>query len=263
MKKLVFLFIIASFTAVSSQNQKLTALKIDSIRFVSDDFLGYDSFGFYYTIKSNVFSKINSRDTLEYKNVSLGRIAKTDLQNPLKMILFYENFNSVVLLDNKLNEIQNINFSEKSNSIMATAVGLACQNQLWVYNSINQQLGLYDYLKNDYKTITVPFTDPIKYYSSDFNHFQWIDFKNNWYSSDIYGKKTFKGLIPDFDHIEICSENQYIYSKSGDLILQDIEKDKKYDLNIPEKTFKKFYYKDQILSIFTSEGITNYKITTP
>ena len=86
MKKLVFLFIIASFTAVSSQNQKLTALKIDSIRFVSDDFLGYDSFGFYYTIKSNVFSKINSRDTLEYKNVSLGRIAKTDLQNPLKLI---------------------------------------------------------------------------------------------------------------------------------------------------------------------------------
>ena len=81
--------------------------------------------------------------------------------------------------------------------------------------------------------------------------------------SDIFGKITFKGLIPDFDLVEICSENQYIYSKSGTLILQDVEKDKKYEIKISEKTFVKFYYKDQILSIFTKEGITNYKIVTP
>jgi len=30
-----------------------------------------------------------------------------------------------------------------------------------------------------------------------------------------------------------------------------------------EKSFKNFYYKDQILSIFTNQGISNYKITIP
>jgi hypothetical protein len=38
------------------------------------------------------------------------KITKVDLQNPLKIVLFYESFNSALLLDNQLNEIQKINF---------------------------------------------------------------------------------------------------------------------------------------------------------
>ena len=263
MKNYIVVLFIAFFQIAHSQNQNLTAVRINTFAFDGDQFLGNDAFGFYYTIKNNIFSKISSREVLEYKNISLGKITKTDLRNPFKIVLFYENFNSVILLDNKLNEIQNINFSDNSSPIMAAAIGLSSQNQLWIFNSMNQQLGLYDYLKNEYKTITVPFTGSIKYYTSDFNYFHWIDAKNNWYTSDIFGKITFKGIVPDFDLIEICSENQYIYSKSGVLILKDIEKDKKYEIKIAEKTFVKFYYKDQILSIFTKEGITNYKIATP
>ncbi|TDE45376.1 hypothetical protein E0I26_05330 [Flavobacterium rhamnosiphilum] len=261
MKKLVLLLFIASFSVVSSQNQKLTSLKIDSIRFDGDAFLGYDSFGFYYSIKNNVFSKINTRDTLEYKNISLGKITKVDLQNPLKIVLFYENFNTVIILDNQLNETQKINFSESI--IPIVAIGIASQNQLWIYNSMNQQLGLYDYLNKEYKTISVPFTESIKNYSSDFNVFHWVDNKNNWYVCDIFGKIISKGIIPDFDSIAIINESQFIYSKDSVLILQDLEKGKKTEIEISEKTFKKFYYKDQILSIFTSAGITNYKITIP
>ena len=263
MKNFTLLLFIVFFQIADAQNQDLSVVKLNTLSFDGDQFLGYDTFGFYYTIKNDVFSKINSHETLEYKNVSLGKITKTDLRNPLKIVLFYENFNSIILLDNKLNEIRNINFSENNVPLIATAVGLSSQNQLWVYNSMNQQLGLYDYLKNEYKTITVPFTESIKYYTSDFNYFHWIDAKNNWYTSDIFGKITFKRVVSDFDLIEICSENQYIYSKSGTLILQDVEKDKKYEIKISEKTFTKFYYKDQILSIFTKEGITNYKIVTP
>ena len=129
---------------VISQNLKQNAVLMDSIRFDGDQFLGYDPFGFYYTIKNNVFSKINTRDTLEYKNISLGKITKVDLQNPLKIVLFYENFNTVILLDNQLNETQKINFSESTIPFVVSAVGIASQNQLWIYNSMNQQLGLYD-----------------------------------------------------------------------------------------------------------------------
>ena len=263
MKKLVLLLFIASFSTVSSQNQKLTPLKIDSIRFDGDAFLGYDSFGFYYTLKNNVFSKIGTQETLEYKNISLGRITKVDLQNPLKIVLFYENFNTVILLDNQLNETQKINFSENLIPIVASAIGIASQNQLWVYNSMNQQLGFFDYLNKEYKTVSVPFTESIKNYSSDFNVFHWVDNKNNWYVCDIFGKIKSKGIIPDFDSIVIINDNQFIYSKDAVLIFEDLENGKKTEIEISEKTFKKFYYKDQILSIFTLAGITNYKITIP
>ena len=177
MKKLITAFLFILSTIAFSQNQKLTAVKINSISLDADQFLGYDQFGFYYTIKNNVLSKTKDHQSLEYKNISLGKITKVDLQNPLKIVLFYENFNTVVLLDNQLNETQKINFSENTVPILVTATGITSQNQLWIYNSLNQQIGLYDYLKNDYKTISTSFPENIKYYQSDFNAFYWIDQK--------------------------------------------------------------------------------------
>lgn len=263
MKNLIIVFFFTLSSISFGQNQKLLAAKINYVTIDADQFLGYDQFGFYYTIKNNVFSKTKDGKSLEYKNISLGKITKVDLQNPLKIVLFYENFNTVILLDNQLNEIQKINFSENTIPIITTATGIASQNQLWVYNSLNQQIGLYDYLKNDYKTISTSFPESIKYYQSDFNAFYWIDEKNNWYSCDIFGKITKRGKISDFDSIEIINENRFIISKNSILTIKDIEKSQKFEIEILEKTFKKFCYKDQILSIFTSEGITNYKITIP
>jgi hypothetical protein len=80
-----------------------------------------------------------------------GRSAKS-----AKNRLIYESFNSALLLDNQLNEIQKINFSSNANPIVITATGIASQNQLWVYNSLNQQIGLFLY-KKEYKTISHPF----------------------------------------------------------------------------------------------------------
>jgi hypothetical protein len=62
-------------------------------------------FGFIIPLKTIFFLK-SARETFVYQNFSLGKITKVDLQNPLKIVLFYENFNTVVTLDNQLNEIQ-------------------------------------------------------------------------------------------------------------------------------------------------------------
>ena len=121
MKNLIILFFFTTISIAFGQNQKLIAVKINSINLDADQFLGYDQFGFYYTIKNNVLSKTKDIQSLEYKNISLGKITKVDLQNPLKIVLFYENFNTVVMLDNQLNEIQKINFSENTIPIMANS----------------------------------------------------------------------------------------------------------------------------------------------
>jgi hypothetical protein len=263
MKKLVFLTLFYCSAIGFCQNQKPTVTKLNTIAVDADDFLGYDSFGFYYTLKNDVFSKINGSERLDYKNISLGKITKVDLQNPLKLVLFYENFNTVITLDNQLNETQKINFSESPIPIVATAVGIASQNQIWVYNSMNQQIGLYDYLNQNYKTLATPLSENIIFYSTDFNLFQWIDATNNWYACDIFGKIKKIHSTPDFDCIALLYDTQYIYSKSGELYFVDVAKEQKTQLVISEKTFVKFHYKDQILSIFTTSGISNYKITIP
>jgi hypothetical protein len=266
MKELILLLFLSFSSLGFGQTKKMTVTPLQFTPLQADTFIGIDGLGFLYYIKNNIFCKQKDVTVWEYKNVSLGKITRVDLLNPLKIVLFYENFNTVVLLDNQLNENQKINFSENTIPIVATATGIASQNQLWIYNSLNQQIGLYNYLKKEYKTLSIPFSESIKYYQSNLNSFDWIDEKNIWYSIDAFGKTTTKGTISNLDSIVIINSSQFIYSKDNLLFFTNMgigNTKSDIEIEIQEKTFKNFYYKDQILSIFTAEGITNYKITTP
>lgn len=263
MKQFLLFFLFFTSLTAFSQEQKLLASRYETVDLVVDQFVGIDKFGFRYFIKNNVLFKQNDKTSLEYKNLSLGKIAKVDLQNPLKLLLFYEDFNTIVTLDNQLNETQRVNFSENTIPIIVSATGIASQNRFWIYNSLTQQLGLYDYLKNTLQPLASPFQEELNYYDSDFNYFQWIDEKGNWNTCDVFGKINTIGKVDAFEKIQFIGEKQALYSNEGQLYILDLKNAKKYTLENVEKSFESFYYKDQILSIFTSEGITNYKIIIP
>jgi len=263
MKKLIVLLFTACCFVCTAQESKLFAVKINTVTVDCDRFVGYDAFGFLYFIKDDVFHKVKDGISLEYKNQSLGKISRVDLQNPLKIVLFYENFNTLVALDNQLNETQKVSFSDNRDPIVAAAAGLASQNRFWIYNSLTQQIGLFDYLNNSFKAITPPFSENIKYYETDFNYFQWIDEKLNRYACDAFGKITSYGKTVAFNHIQLPSTDKVLFSNEGQLHLYDYKKDKKYTIENIDKSYQSFFCKDQILSIFTNQQITNYKIITP
>lgn len=263
MKHLFLLFLLFFSATALAQEQKLLVSRYESVDLVVDKFVGIDKYGFQYFIKNNVLFKQKDGTSVEYKNLSLGKIAKVDLQNPLKLLLFYEDFNTIVTLDNQLNETQRVNFSENAIPIIVSATGIASQNRFWIYNSLTQQLGLYDYLKNTLQPLASPFQENLNYYDSDFNYFQWIDEKGIWNSCDVFGKITTIGKVDAFEKIQFIGEKLALYSNEGQLYILDLKNDKKYILENVEKSFESFYYKDQILSIFTPNGITNYKIILP
>ena len=262
-KKLIFLFLIMSFVFAYSQEQTLKAQLVSTQKIDADTFVGFDGMGNIYYTKNNVFYKKNKQELWQYKNISLGKITKIDFQNQLKIMLFYENFNTIILLDNQLNETQKINFSENSIPILVSATGIASQNRLWIYNSLTQQIGLFAYLKNTFQTVTPSLNGNIKKYDADFNTFRWIDDKKNWYAVDVFGKITSLGKVPDFDQIQMGINQEILFSKGEKLFLQDIGKNTFYAIENLEKSFKNFFYRDQILVIFTNQEITNYQITIP
>lgn len=263
MKKLIYFIALLQTLILFAQDKKYNVSKIDTVQFQADTYIGFDSFGANYFIKNNVFIKKTKARIWQYKNLSFGKISKVDIQNPLNIVLFYEDFNSIILLDNQLNETQRINFSENTIPILATATGLAFGNRLWIYNSLSQQIGLFDFLKSEYTILTTPFKGNIVMYASDYNTFQWIDEQNNWYQCSIFGKVNFLGKVPDFDALQIISNSDLVYRKGDALYYYTLNGNKTTLIDFDKKTFKSFYYKDQILSIFTIEGITNYKITIP
>ena len=168
-KKGIILLLIFQFVLAKAQEQTIMAQRISSQKIDADVFVGLDGIENYYYQKNNVLIKQHSKNVWQYKNISLGKTTRIDIQNPLKIMLFYENFNSVILLDNQLSESQKINFSDNEIPIIATASGLASQNRLWIYTNLTQQIGLFDYLKNTFKAITPSLQGNIKYYETDFN----------------------------------------------------------------------------------------------
>ncbi|WP_225585307.1 hypothetical protein [Flavobacterium sp. MDT1-60] len=66
-KILILFFIACSLSAVSAQNKKINATLISQFNTAIDDFLGYDSFGFSYHIKDNVFRKTKGDEVLSTK----------------------------------------------------------------------------------------------------------------------------------------------------------------------------------------------------
>ena len=263
MKNIIYIFLLLSGAISFCQNQKLKTAALDTKELENKIYIGFDGLGNNYYIKDNVFTKQNESQTWEYKNVALGRITSVDYLNPLKIVVFYEDFNTIISLDNQLNEIQKLNLFDIDNTIFASKIGMASQDQFWIYNSLTQQVMLFDYLKNTSKIIGNPILEAIKYTQTDFNNFYWIDEINNWYSIDIFGKVTLLANIPPFEKIQIIDADKLLFSRDNILYCLNNKMKSVYEIEIVEKSFQNYYYKDQILAIFTNQQIKNYKIKLP
>ena len=263
MKNTIY-FILLLFCSIGfCQNKKLKTTALDTKELENKTYIGFDGLGNNYYIKDNVFSKQNESQVWEYKNVALGKITSVDYVNPLKIVVFYEDFNTIITLDNQLNEIQKLTIFDIDNTIFASKVGLASQDQFWIYNSLTQQIMLFDYLKNTSKIIGNPIQESIKYTQSDFNNFYWIDEINNWYSIDIFGKVTLLANIPPFEKIQIIDNEKLLFSRDNILYSLNNQTKVVHEIEIVENSFQNYYYKDQILAIFTNQQIKNYKIKLP
>jgi len=263
MKKLVVLLLVSYFGLASAQDLEIPVKLLSNSKNAPQRYLGTDNFGWTYTIADNEFKKEKDGLKLKYRTLSLGEIYKVDIQNPLQLVLFYRKFNTVVLLDNQLNETKRINFSNLPESLVIEAAGLASQNRLWLYDINTQQLGLFDLGQYSFKTITPPFTDNIKYYQNDYNYFYWIDAANKCFAVNLFGNVSALGIAPAYEQVQIVSSKELIIKKDNALYFYNLEKQTQTPIAIVEKSFQSFHYTAQILSIFTDSEINTYKITLP
>ncbi|MFC4815877.1 hypothetical protein [Flavobacterium sp. GCM10023249] len=263
MKKMLLLLFTLYTVFGFSQYTNPVASKMGTQFIQADNYWGEDSYSAQYFTKDNVLFKKNKDSFLQYKNVSLGKITRVDFQNPLRIVLFYQDFNTIVALDNQLNEVQKNNLSELPSGLTATAAGIASQNNYWVFDMNTLQLNLYNYIKNTTQLIGNNFSKNILSYSTDFNYFYWIDEEKKFFRSDIFGKKEFISNLPQYDQVFICNDTLILYKLQEKLYFFDVKQSKSIPVKEVENSFKSFYYKNQNLAIFTSEGITNYKINLP
>lgn len=135
-KLLVFVGVALSIAFIQTTKQKRVVIKAKT------DFFAVDNIGNVYAIKEGELVKYVSNGKLfaKYSNLKLGNIHSVDVTNPLKLLLYYKDFQQLVFLDNQL--------SVNSNDISLETLGyeqteLVCagaNNSFWIFDKQNNEL---------------------------------------------------------------------------------------------------------------------------
>jgi len=204
----MYRFIILLFFSISSFSQEVTLTNTNSLD--ADTFIGVDTYKNTYYIKDNVIFKTGDLGFFEFNDLQLGDITSVDIINPLKVVVYYHDFNTVVFLDNRLSEIERIDFNELPNFINTGAATNAGNNRLWLLNTDTQQIELFNYSAQITTLISQPITDNIKGIASNFN-FIYVLTDQELKQFNIYG-----AIMDSFK----ISEGEKISQNDGNIIIK-------------------------------------------
>jgi len=141
--KLILLCLILYPLSLFSQSAKYKIIKTIP---VNATFLSSDKLGNCYTVNENyeLFKYSSQGDILyRYNNVSLGRITYVGTTNPLKILVYYPDYSTIITLDNTLSQTGRINLFELgSNNVSAACV--AIDNNIWIYDEVLFKLRKFD-----------------------------------------------------------------------------------------------------------------------
>ncbi len=111
----------------------------------AEQFIGADELGNLFYMENQVFYRKSGQRIFSFSNVDLGAITAVDVGNPFKILLLYRDFNSVIILDNNLNELsERLEFTGETQFNNVLFVGNSSQNNIWLYADDNK-LHLYNY----------------------------------------------------------------------------------------------------------------------
>jgi hypothetical protein len=263
MRHLIALIIFVSPVVCAQQFQKVNETVL-----VADAFLGVDSYKNLYYVKDAVITKTGKDGTYTFNDFQMGRVTSVDIINPLKLVVFYEDMNTVVFLDNKLSEIERINFNNLPEFINISVATNAGNNKLWIFNIDTQQLELFDYRANRKTTVSQPFSGKLISTASNFNYCYTLT-ERKLRIFNIYGS-----LISEMDsngYEQIVQQNEILMAlKNNTLyyITDPSEKEKMEFLKpipipLPENNIKDLQLTQDFLYIYDGKTIHTFSLTQP
>ncbi len=200
------------FMAFLAYGQNYRLDKIGVIPLKSDRFIGVDSYGSYYYLDDGVFYKRMRDQLYNYYNVQLGTPTDIDILDPLGITLFYRDYNTVVQLDNTLNESNLVNFNSFNVFREVIHATTAINKNLWVFDQINQQLETFNYQTQRFLAINNPIQDPVLVQRSNYN-FCWLLTEKTLYQFNIYGSLV--TTLPNEEYDNFIQSNGRLLFKKG------------------------------------------------
>lgn len=179
-----------------------------------------------YTVNSrNQLKKFDARgDSIAvYNDVKqFGTATLIDVSNPLKILLYYRDFATIVELDRFLNPVNVIDL-RKLNIFQARVIGQSYDNMVWVFDELEHKLkkvniqGKLVQETADFRLILGKAITPVRIF--DENRYVYVyDQQNGAYVFDYFGTLRNNILLQNWDNFSVSGK--FIYGSRNDTIFR-------------------------------------------
>jgi len=257
MQKLFYILFFLSVTCFSQEKVKVSLL--DSTHLKAETIFGVDTFGtLYYSTEDYSFHKKTKDTLITYANFQLGEISSANTFNSLKINLFYKDFNTVVILDNRLAEVFKIDFNTTQPYKNVSYVSTGFDNTLWIFNQDLQQLELYDYKTNKIRLKTVPVQSEVLDLKSDYNSCYLLT-ENYLYIYNYFGSLIAKHKNEGFESLAFSKAN-LVLKKDNQLYILQKNKMEIKPISHPNLLINQFLVTNETVYIYDSEILHKYQL---
>lgn len=258
MKIWIVTLLLVSFSIVAQKPVDATFIKDTPLK--AKTLVGVDNFKAMYVIDKNVLYKKDDSKTISYNNLQLGSITSANIYNPLKINLFYKDFNTVVILDNRLAEIIKVDFNTLEPYRSLSCVSSGHDSSLWVFNQITQQLELFDYKNKLTRANTLPVSSPVLDIKSNYNTC-WLLTADYLYQYNYFGTMIRK--IKNEGYTALAETNENIILKKVNLLYYLKKKtDTIVPIKLPNLLIKQFSVTNETLYIYNNESLKEFQLKT-
>lgn len=225
-EKYASLFIYFLVSSGSLIAQKDSTLQLNLVKQIDGNFkdVAVDNLGNIYAVSNtNQIKKLNPNyDSIAVYNETrrFGSIDFIDVNNPLKILVYYKNFATIVVLDRFLNIVNTIDL-RKQNLQNISTICSSYDNKIWLYDEISNTIKKID----DAGKVVFESIDFRLLLSNGFNANQIIDSDGNLYiygtnygllMFDYYGAFQKKISLPYLKNI-VISDNKLVGFRNDSL----------------------------------------------
>lgn len=252
----IFLFL--PFLIVAQEPIEATFISETNLK--AQTLVAIDNFKTLYYINNNVLFKKDDTKTISYNNLQLGNITSANAYNPLKINVFYRDFNTAVILDNRLAEIFKLDFNSIEPYRSISHISSGHDNTLWLFNQNTQQLEVYDYKNNITRSKTLPVSNTVLDIKSNYNYC-WLLTKDYLYLYNYVGTLLTKTKNNGYTSMDE-SDGNIILKKDNNLFYIKKDTETTVPIILPNLLINQFSVTNETLYIYNNETLKQFQLKT-
>ncbi len=229
----VLLLLVLLMGLAPSSFRYVTTIKTDYRDFTSDHLNNA------YIVKgTNTLIKYdkNGKRKAEFSNNKYGKLEYVDASNPLRLLLFFPDFSTVISLDNNLSQIGKYDL-RKMGIDRISAIALANDNNVWVYDHMNYRLKKVSKnlsLKAESDPFTILFKENVvPTYMLERNNMVYLnDPQHGIYVFDNYASYHKRIPVTGIENFQILN-NKLVYCQKGSMFKYDLQTFETDTIQIP------------------------------